>query len=246
MKNVHILELMKNYVELCITIAIPKEGNLMYNIEISNKPNKRDSGDKKYGIVGGTFDPIHIGHLFIGETALEQLNLDKIFYIPTGNPPHKDQQKVTSSYHRLSMTSLAIKNNPGFVLSEIEINRTGLSYTVDTIYNMLDKYGENVELYFIIGTDAFMEIETWKNYVALFNMIKIVVVTRIGFNNKGFQEKIQFYSREYNAEIIKMPIPILEISSSDIRERIKRGKSIKYLVSESVEAYIKSNKLYES
>ncbi|KJF27992.1 nicotinate-nucleotide adenylyltransferase [Clostridium aceticum] len=204
-----------------------------------HKPSKR------YGIMGGTFDPIHLGHLFIAETALDELSLDEVIFIPTGLPPHKDQETVTDSHHRLLMTSIAIDSNKTFKLSTIEIDRKGPSYTIDTIQSILQNHKEEVEIYFITGTDTFMEVDTWKHYKDVLQMIKIVVATRLGYNDRSFNEKVDLFTKKYKAEIIKVTVPILEISSSDIRDRIKVGKTIKYLVPEGVEEYIKKNQLYQ-
>lgn len=213
-----------------------KDGEGM-NSETRNKIHR-------YGIMGGTFDPIHLGHLFIAETALHHLNLDKVIFIPTGNPPHKNNKDITIAHHRLIMTAVAINNNPRFELSNIEVMRKGQSYTVDTIKQLIAQYGENQEIYFITGTDAFMEMETWKNCAYLFKTMKTVVATRIGFDDKSFHEKVELFNNKYNASIINMSVPVLEISSSDIRERIGKASSIKYLVTEGVEEYIKKHRLY--
>lgn len=206
--------------------------------------NIKGEDKKKYGIMGGTFDPIHLGHLFIAETSRQELDLNKIIFIPAGDPPHKKNRKITDAYHRLSMTNIAINDNKSFMLSNIEINRGGYSYTVETIKKLLKCYGETTELYFITGTDAFMEMETWKDYKQLFAMVRVVVATRLGYNDISFNAKIQSFKKKYNAKIIKLPIPVLEISSSDIRNRVKKKKSIKYLVTEGVEQYIYKHQLY--
>ena len=202
-----------------------------------------DSTTKKVGIMGGTFDPIHLGHLFIAETALYNLGLNKILFIPTGNPPHKDNRDITSQHHRLIMTALAINDNEKYELSDMEISRKGKSYTIDTI-KQLQQQNKNTELFFITGTDAFMEMESWKKYTYIFNTINIVVVTRLGYDNRSFHEKISYFKERYNAKIIDMAAPILEISSSDIRERVRQRKSIKYLVTDGVEKYISKHQLY--
>lgn len=206
--------------------------------------NKDRKITHRYGIMGGTFDPIHLGHLFVAETALYNLDLDKVIFIPTGNPPHKNNQNIAIAHHRLIMTAVAINNNSKFELSNIEVMRKGESYTADTINQLLRQYGDNIELYFITGTDAFMEMDTWKDCAYLFRTMKTVVATRLGYDDESFNKKIHFLNKEYNANIINMSIPILEISSSDIRERIRQKSSIKYLVTEGVEKYIRKHHLY--
>lgn len=202
--------------------------------------------EERIGIMGGTFDPIHLGHLFVADTALHSLGLDKIIFIPAGNPPHKDNSNITTGYHRLIMTAIAINDNPHFELSNIEIERKGPSYTVDTIKHLeqLQQNNKKVKWFFITGADAFMEIETWKNYKYLLDNINFVVATRIGNNSKIFHEKVDQIRKEHNTSIINMAMPLLEISSSDIRRRIKEKRSIKYLVTAGVESYIKKHRLY--
>ncbi|NLM04637.1 MAG: nicotinate-nucleotide adenylyltransferase [Clostridiales bacterium] len=194
--------------------------------------------------MGGTFNPIHLGHLFIAETAFEELKLNKIIFIPTGDPPHKKNEDVIDGHHRLEMTKIAINSNKNFVVSNIEIKRKGYSYTVETIDELFNVYGRDIELYFITGTDTFMELETWKNYKELFHRVTIVVVTRLGFNDIILNKRIEHYKKIHGANIIKLTAPILEISSTNIRDRIKNKKSIKYLLPEKVEEYIYKNQLY--
>ncbi|SDK57506.1 nicotinate-nucleotide adenylyltransferase [Natronincola ferrireducens] len=205
-----------------------------------------ESRKNKIGIMGGTFNPIHLGHLFIAETTLIEVGLDKVIFIPTGTPPHKKQAAIVDAHHRLHMTALAINHHEKFFLSDIEINREGYSYTVHTVQELLKIYGQDTEFYFITGSDTFMEIETWKNYQQLFALINIVVATRLGDNDEDIELKINYFRKKYQANIIKLPIPILQISSSDIRERYQREKTIKYLIPPEVEAYIKKHRLYEN
>lgn len=198
----------------------------------------------KIGILGGTFDPIHFGHLFIAQTALDRLGLNKIIFIPTGKPPHKKERLITDSYNRIDMLNLATKSNPQFEISFIEINRDKTSYTIDTIKELQLNYGEDTDIYFITGTDAFIDIETWKEYKELLSIAKFIVMTRQILNSELLDEKIELFIKKYGANITKIEIPTLDISSTDIRRRMKEGNSIKYLLPESVEKYILKNRLY--
>lgn len=200
--------------------------------------------DNRIGIIGGTFDPIHYGHLFIAQTALDELNLNKVLFIPTGKPPHKREKLITQAYKRIDMLKLAIKGNSKFDISTIEITREKISYTIDTIKELQQYYNKKTEFYFIVGSDAFIDIESWKEYKNLLVSVKFIVMTRQIFKNQLLDEKIKLFTKEYNADITKLKIPILDISSTNIRKRIKEGRSIKYLLPEDVEAYIFSNRLY--
>lgn len=199
---------------------------------------------KRIGIMGGTFDPIHIGHLFIAEETLEALRLDKIIFIPAGVSPHKINSKTTDRYHRLLMTALAVNSNTRFQLSNIEIERRGPSYTIDTIRDLKKMLPEEIELFFITGGDTFIDLETWRDYEELLGLVSFVVFTRAGFDNQLLDNKIQLFKNNYNGNIIKISIPLLEVSSTDIRVRIKQGRTVKYLIQENVENYIRKNRLY--
>lgn len=214
-------------------------------IHVGKDNDQNNTKYQRIGIMGGTFDPIHIGHLFIAEEVLNEVGLDKILFIPVGIPPHKQESKVTDSQHRLTMAQIAVSGNANFQVSRIEVDREGPSYTVDTINHLKRIYNENTLFYFIIGTDAFFELDTWKNYKDLLKLVKLAVVTRVGYNNYALDEKIEDYKNRFLAEIIKVVIPKLEISSTDIKSRIRQGKTVKYIVPEGVEQYIKKHGLYK-
>lgn len=197
----------------------------------------------KIGIMGGTFDPIHTGHLIIGEYARTTLNLDRVIFIPVGLPPHKDNSKVSTSKSRLQMTKLAIKSNSYFYLSSIEVDRKETTYTIDTIKELKNIYKED-ELYFVIGGDSLFEIEKWKNFNELINLCKFVVLQRPGRTKEKMDEKILELREAYKLELEKIYSPLIDISSTEIRQRVNNNLSIKYLVPESVEDYITNNRLY--
>jgi len=204
-----------------------------------------DKQYRKIGISGGTFDPVHHGHLIIAEEAGEILGLDKVVFIPSGNPPHKVGCGVTSAYHRYNMILMAIEKNPFFEVSAIEIEREGYSYTVDTLFKLRGIYGEDTELYFITGADVISELTTWKQFEKIFEICEFVAALRLGYNKKSLIEEIKFLKREFKARIHVVDTPLIGISSTAIRERAKTGKSIKYLVPEKVEEYIKVKGLYK-
>ncbi len=199
----------------------------------------------KFGIMGGTFDPIHIGHLIIAEEARVLLKLEEVIFIPTGNPPHKKISNVTDSLHRYRMTKLAIEDNPYFSISPIEIERKGTTYTIDTI-NKLKETFNNTEFFFIIGGDSIINIDKWKDYKQLLQNCKFIVAKRKGIPCKEIEEKIEEINRVYGKTIYEIPVPYIDISSTKIRTKVIENKSIKYYVPVSVENYIVENKLYKN
>ena len=186
----------------------------------------------KIGILGGTFNPIHIGHLILAEEAREKLGLDKIIFVPTFLPPHKDNSDIAPAFGRLSMVRLAIKGNKYFLASDIEIKRDGRSFTIDTLNEFKKKYGQD-ELYFIIGSDLLKYLDEWKDLDEIIKLVKFVVVTRPGYP----LEKIPSY-------IKTMAIRAVDVSAFQIRKCIKENKSFRYLVPEAVYKYIIKKRLY--
>jgi len=199
---------------------------------------------KKYGIMGGTFDPIHVGHLVIAEEIRWKFNLDKVIFVPAGNPPHKDISKITSGEHRYRMTLLATISNPYFDVSTIELEKQGITYTIDTIKELKSLCKNNTEFYFITGADSILELSTWKDVDQLLSMCNFVAATRPGFQLSKIETKVKELESKYNKCIYTVSTPALQISSTDIRNRIREGRPVKYLLPESVEAYIKKHKLY--
>jgi len=198
----------------------------------------------RIGISGGTFDPIHHGHLIAAQEIREKLNLDKILFIPVGDPPHKTDIEVTDSIHRLNMVKKAIEDNSYFEVSSIEVDRPGYTYTIDTLMELKEKYPENCKFYFIIGADTLPQLVTWKEYRKVFTLCQFVAVMRPGFNNEEIYNEARRLESCFSAKIDIIDAPLIEISSTDIRKRVRESKSIKYLVPESVEEYIYSNGLY--
>ena len=198
---------------------------------------------KKVGIMGGTFNPIHNGHLFLAEHAYEQVKLDYVLFMPTMNPPHKTETDVISAEHRLNMVKLAIKDNPNFVLSDLELNRPGLTYTSDTL-KILKEKEPDTEFYFIVGADSLMMMTKWKDPQTVFSLSTIVVGGRENYLKKQLIDQAAYLEETYKGKIILLDMPNIEISSEYIRERIAERKSIRYYVPDEVLSYIKAYNLY--
>jgi nicotinate-nucleotide adenylyltransferase len=198
----------------------------------------------RIGVMGGTFDPIHYGHLVAAEVSRAEFGLDKVIFMPTGRPPHKQLQIVTDSEHRYHMTVLATLSNPGFEVSRMEVDKTGLAYTYDTVKELKRIYGKDSDIYFITGADAVLELSTWHRIQELLSLCRFIAVTRPGFDNENLEQKIQEITSKYNGEIICIEVPLLAISSTDIRNRFRNRKPIKYLLPEAVEKYIQEMGLY--
>lgn len=200
---------------------------------------------KKLAIMGGTFDPIHMGHLVTAEEVRHEFNVDEVLFVPTGHPPHKSHINMTTCEHRYLMTVLATAANPYFKVSRIEIEREGVTYTIDTIKELKHIYGESVELYFITGADAVHKILGWKESTELLQLCNFVAVTRPGYNKEELLRKVKMLNEQYETNIHFLEVPALAISSSDIRRRLMEMKPIKYLVPQEVENYIKKHDLYD-
>ncbi|MBO8168794.1 MAG: nicotinate-nucleotide adenylyltransferase [Thermoanaerobacteraceae bacterium] len=198
---------------------------------------------KRLGIMGGTFDPIHYGHLVTAEEARGRFNLDKVVFVPSGKPPHKKGYRVTEARHRYLMTILAVATNPYFEVSRVEIDRSGYSYTVDTV-NQFYEHFDDVELYFITGADAILEILTWKNVEELLSKTNFIAATRPGIELTQLDEVVKKLPVPAYDVIHPLEVPAMAISSTDIRSRVAEKRSIKYLLPEAVEHYIYKNRLY--
>ena len=198
---------------------------------------------KKYGIFGGSFDPIHYGHLMICEYIKEEMGLDKVIFIPTGNPPHKEIG--VSAEDRYEMVRLAISPNPDFEISDIETTRVNLSYTVDTIRELKKIYKEE-KLYFLIGLDSLFQLKTWKKIGDLSQEIEFVVALRPGYIDKEeINNEIDFLRENFGTKINLIKTPLYEISSTDLRDRIHEGKSLRYLIPKKVLDYIEESGFYK-
>lgn len=186
----------------------------------------------KIGILGGTFNPIHIGHLIIAEEAREKLGLERIIFVPAYLPPHKDNSDIAPAHHRLNMAKLAIKGNKYFLVSDMEIKRDGRSYTIDTIKEFKKIYPDE-DLYFIIGSDLLTYLDEWKDLSEIIKMVKFVAATRPGYPLKNLPSYIS-----------TVDIRAVDISGFEIRNCVKEHKSFRYLVPDAVYKYILKKRLY--
>lgn len=196
----------------------------------------------RLGIMGGTFDPIHYGHLVTAEQAREALDLDLVLFMPAGSPAFKQDKRVTDPEDRYAMTVLATAANPAFYASRFEIDRPGVTYTVDTLCALREHYPDNVELYFITGADAIMDILAWHDAERIASLATLIAATRPGYDIETAKARISSSGLGFDVRYIE--IPALAISSSDIRDLVASGKSARYLTSESVMGYIRKNGLY--
>lgn len=203
----------------------------------------------KIGLFGGTFNPVHFGHLRGAEEVREKFELDKIIFIPSGVPPLKTADTAEAE-HRLKMTELAIKGNPCFEISDFEVKQKTPSYTLNTI-NHFKKLYQRDTLFFIMGVDAFYELKLWYRYEELIKAIDFIVMSRPGFNDLENSELIEYKKGENTFKIknsdktaFYISISPFWVSSSALRKMIQNGKSIRYLVPEEVRKYIEKNKLY--
>lgn len=192
--------------------------------------------------MGGTFDPIHFGHLVTAEEALVQFNLDKVIFMPTGNPARKLERQVSAPEHRYLMTVIATSANPDFDVSRLEIDRPGLTFTVDTMLAMREMYGHHADLYFITGADAVFEIATWKDAERFKGLCRFIAATRPGYDLNAAVEEHREALDKLDIDFIE--VPALAISSTDIRQRVAEKRPIRYLVPEPVAAYIAKYGLY--
>jgi len=198
----------------------------------------------RLGIMGGTFDPIHYGHLVAAEGARCEYGLEKVIFIPAGNPPHKPNIKRTEPWRRFEMTSLAVATNPFFEISSLEIERPGPSYAIDTVQE-ISRLFPGTQIYFITGADAVTEILTWKKVEQILSICLFIAATRPGYKLGDMWKKIEDLPQDLKKNIFCMEVPDLAISSTDIRQRVRKDRPIKYLLPEPVEEYITSHSIYQ-
>ena len=187
----------------------------------------------RIGILGGTFNPIHIGHLILAEEAHFKLKLDKLVFVPAFVPPHKNSSEIVNSKDRLEMVRLATEDNPDFEVSTFEVDSKKKSYSIDTLKEFRGIYGEDAQLCFITGSDSLKDLFSWKNINDIFKISKFIVANRPGYPIKDVPKEVD--------TVVITPI---EVSSEDIRKRLSEGRSIRYLVPEKVRKYILDRKLY--
>lgn len=199
----------------------------------------------KIGIMGGTFDPIHIGHLLLGEFAYENFHLDEIWFLPNGNPPHKTtDESGVSLDDRIEMVKLATDDVPYFRMNLYEASSKKHSYTYSTMRALREMYPEH-EFFFILGADSLFSIEQWKNFREIFPSCTILAAMRDDKDTESMQAQIRYLNEKYGADIRLLQAPLVEISSTTIRRRAENGLSIRYMVPDVVSEYIQSNALYK-
>ena len=223
----------------------------------------------RIGIMGGTFDPIHLGHLRAAEEIYLAFGLDRIIFVPAARPPHKEEGRVASALHRYEMVSLATVFTPSFTVSPIELKRPGKSYSVETVREFTRIYGPETRLYFILGVDAFLEIGSWKEARELLRLTRLIVTARPGWRLDEVERNLsppqrrllgelrfkylrvaeidaERLEREYQPGLVLLvEVVSLDISSSEIRHLVEQGRSVRFLVPDTVAAYIEKNRLYQ-
>ena len=199
---------------------------------------------KRVGIMGGTFNPIHLGHLIIAEAAYEAYNLDEVLFVPSGVSYMKDQSEILDAKKRVHMTGLAIEDNPHFALSTIEIDRDGNSYSYETL-ETLRKQNPNTEYFFLVGSDTLFALETWKHPEILLPSCTILVAVRDGVPMEKMQEHAKYLAEKFGGSIKLLTTPNIEISATDIRSRLAANRDVKYFVPDSVLEFIHKYDLYK-
>jgi nicotinate-nucleotide adenylyltransferase len=238
--------------------ALAKAGIWIFEFRIFDQEEdseiKKEATKRRIGLFGGTFNPIHLGHLRGAEEIREAFGLQEVIFIPAAIPPHKVTEDVIEAKHRLEMVRLATANNPHFSTTDIELSRLGKSYSIDTIRYFREKYQDS--LFFILGRDAFVEIETWKEFQNLFYLCNFVVMTLPGSQKTpsplpealipAFQYdwELGAWIHTSGYALYLKEITFLDISSTKIRELIERGESVRYLIPPEVEAYVQGRELY--
>lgn len=198
---------------------------------------------KNIAVYGGSFDPIHYGHISLAEAAFNELNIDKLYFLPAGIQPFKRNLKVTSKEHRLNMLKLAIKNNNKFCVFTSEVDEKRVSYTYNSLVRIKNQ-NHCDKVFFVLGTDSFLTLDNWHQSEALLKEFAFVVGKRPGFKSQELFNKIHFFKENYNTDIIVLENELVDISSSEIKKRLKNGSDVSDLVPKNVERYIYENRLY--
>jgi nicotinate-nucleotide adenylyltransferase len=200
------------------------------------------------GVLGGTFDPVHYGHLVVAEEVYATLQLTEMVFVPTGQPPHKTNEEITAAEHRLAMLELAIASNPHFAISRVDLDRPGPSYTVDTLRLLREQWGDTTTIYFVIGGDSLEDLLSWHDPSGILEQLThLVVVRRPGYNeSEAYYEWLEARLPGIKQRLLMVDAPQFDISATDLRTRVEQGQPIKYQTPESVESYIIQYGLYRS
>ena len=199
---------------------------------------------KRVGMIGGTFDPIHIGHLIIAEEARTRLELQQMVFVPAGRPPHKLDHEIADAESRVAMVRLAIADNPHFAASRIDVDRPGPCYSIDTVRILQSQQGSETQVFFLIGSDSLSELPTWYQPERLLRLCQVVAVRRPG--HQVDLGKVDRLLPGAGALIQVLDAPFLDVSSTEIRRRVHAGRSIRYLVPAPVEQFIREHGLYSA
>ncbi len=197
----------------------------------------------RLGVFGGTFDPIHNGHLMVAQECRDRLGMDRVLFVPARLPPHKQVRSLTAPHHRMAMVRLAIASNPGFEASSIELSRPGPSYSVDTLLQLRQHQPEDTDMFFIMGADSLNDLASWRDPAGLLANCKLVVVSRPGAPAVE-PARLDCLYPGADERVIPLQVIGLDIASSDLRSRVAVGKTIRCQLPDDVIAYIESNKLY--
>jgi len=197
----------------------------------------------RIGIMGGTFNPVHNGHIYMAQKAYEEFGLDSVLFIPVGNPPHKSDEEVAGKEHRFAMLELALQDYPELGISRVELDRAGCTYTIDTL-NLLHRSIEDAVFYFIIGADTLLELNTWKNFNDVIKLTEFICFLRPGSDSQTVMQYISAIYDTYKKEILVAKSEGINVSSRMIREKLSQGKPVSGLLNEKVEKYIRENGVY--
>lgn len=210
------------------------------------KNSTRNAMVAKIGILGGSFDPIHVGHLIVAESIADRMGLDSVLFVPCHTPPHKNAACLSAGEHRLRMIELAVEGNPRFRACDVELVRGGVSYSVDTVALLKSRHGQETEFYFIVGADSLTELATWRECKRLLSLCTVVTAARPGWDLGSWRPREGLYTPG-DISVLKghvMETPLIGVSSTEIRRRRQAEESIRYLVPAAVEKYIVENNLY--
>jgi len=206
------------------------------------KPSSPTTNARRIGLIGGTFDPIHYGHLIMAEEARYQAHLDQVLFVPAGQPPHKVGHVITPWQHRLRMNEIAIASNPAFGISRVDVDRPGPHYSVDMVRLFLAQVPPGAEVFFVVGADSLEDMPTWKNPSGLLSLCRVLAFSRPGHEPDMAQLQRVLPLVQERVQVLQMPL--IGISASDLRARLRQGRSIRYLVPDGVLEYIRAHGLY--
>lgn len=225
----------KGFLIIYLDLLCSNKGRVIYMVE-----------KKRIGVIGGTFNPIHLGHLMIAEVAREEFDLEMVLFIPSKIPPHKSEGVIPAE-HRYAMTSAAVADNPYFKVSDIEMKREGFSYTIDTILDLKSEFGHDSEIYFIAGTDAIIDLPNWKAIDKVLENCHFIGAIRPNGrdNQRAVEEAIALLGVKGTEKIHLLTVPEMKLSSTYLRERLQQGKSVRYMVPKLVADYIESHDIYQ-